>query len=283
MNKTNVQVYKKCQKELYEYFKANKDEKIIISDLLEEYCNFFKKKKNQLKIYRYSPVDYYNIRNIETNTLFLSEAGKLNDIYEGLPRENLSDIGYEKINKIRDIAYVKSFSATWDDSSMWAYYGDAHTGMCVGYDLKLISDNDPILGHIFPVVYLEDRFVNAKIEDLIEENECLNAKKDDSNGEYDYCLQEIRSLFLSKGQSWEHEREWRIIYTKPELMKENSGGQVIVFPYISEIYVGFRIEDSKRKHISEIVRKHNENGENKIKLYQMMLSDKTYKPEAKRV
>ena len=36
------------------------------------------------RLFRFSNVDYYNIRGLETQSLFLSPIGTMNDVFEGL-------------------------------------------------------------------------------------------------------------------------------------------------------------------------------------------------------
>lgn len=112
--------------------------------------------KNEIPaLFRYSPADYYNIRGLETESLFLSHVGGLNDIFEGISC-TVDDSALKQIDDMSDIAFIKSFSEDKNNLLMWAHYASNYSGMCVEYDFSKLSDE--ILYHLFPVYYSERRF-----------------------------------------------------------------------------------------------------------------------------
>ena len=92
-------------------------------------------KKSIPTLFRYSAADYYNIRGLETQNLFLSPLGNMNDVFEGLSCEINDDV-IDGIEDIRDIAFLKSFSEEKSSLLMWAHYADNYSGMCVEYDFS---------------------------------------------------------------------------------------------------------------------------------------------------
>ena len=107
---------------------------------LHKYSDWLIDHKEQLPyLYRYSKADYYNIHSLETKTLSLSPIGEMNDIFEGLAYEiNPENIGAEK--RLKDIAYIKSFSEKHDDLRMWGIYADNYSGMCVKYNIRKLNE-----------------------------------------------------------------------------------------------------------------------------------------------
>ena len=135
-----------------------------------------KQKSNLPKLFRYSPADYYNIRSLETETLFLSPIGNMNDIFEGLSCR-IDDNVINQIEKMQDIAYLKSFSENKNHLLMWAHYANNYTGMCVEYDLSNLSEE--VLYHLYPIHYSKIRFPNKDLSKVIEEHSDLKRMNED--------------------------------------------------------------------------------------------------------
>lgn len=241
-------------------------------------------------LFRYSDADYYNIRNIETETLMLSNIGNMNDIFEGL--SGIVDI--ETINNLQgleDIAFIKSFSENANDFLMWSHYGNDFKGICVEYDFS--SLNDSLLYHLFPVIYSRERYPMHTFGNSI--NELYEIKKANREGYYPdlyESLLDIMALFLKKSNCWEYENEWRIIATYPQIHNDVSdfsdmskineadvlyqlkGRRINIKGCIKRIYLGPRISCEKREHIKEIATRLGLN-----ELYQLNLSRTKYEFE----
>ncbi|MSR92530.1 DUF2971 domain-containing protein [Inconstantimicrobium porci] len=83
--------------------------------------------------------------------------------------------------------YIASLSDRNDLPSMWAYYGNNNSGICIAYDIiSLIS-----LNQVFPVIYTEDTPVFH------------NKDKDD--------FKDILRILTSKPKDFYLENEWRIV------------------------------------------------------------------------
>ena len=104
------------------------------------------KSMSSMKLYRYMPFNYNNIRSIEKGAIYLSEIGKMNDVFEGLTL--VHDSQTIDFKDLHDLVYLKSFSEEKDNLLMWSHYGDNHKGLCIEYDLKHIlnqQDNEKII------------------------------------------------------------------------------------------------------------------------------------------
>lgn len=231
------------------------------------------------KLYRYVPPTYFNIRNIETQTIHLSSNGNMNDIYEGLPSA-VSQLPNRKLQELGDLAMMTCMAERNDNMLMWSHYADKHNGICIEYDLKRLK-NDPfkILDHLFPIVYSQRRMIKRDIDSLISSNYALK-KAISEKYEYDgdESLDDILPLFLTKGKDWEYENEWRIIYTKKQMYdidayKLYEGN--LKFECISAIYLGYRIHPEIKKNIIEICQRIGKPGK-EVPVFQANLDNDMY-------
>ncbi len=252
-------MYEKLRKELLDVFEYWENE-VQCEDVMG-FSNYTLKdlimKMDSFKLYRYTPSDYYGIRNIETQRIYLSNNGVMNDVFEGLPRI-LDNLSYQKVKTLYDLVKMKCFSETKDNVLMWSHYADSSKGICVEYDFSYLKrDELNILGHLFPVLYTEERGIDKDIREIIESHKSLNeAIFQDAVYEEDDNYNNILPLFLAKGKAWEYEKEWRILYTKQQLYENNMlGNSNIDLKCISAVYLGYRIDDEKREHIVEICKR----------------------------
>ena len=237
------------------------------------------------KLYRYSPADYYNIRNFETGRLRLTCNGELNDIYEGLPVFDIEGEDKEKLQELKDCAYIKCFSEDYRSNLMWAHYADNHKGICVEYDLSLLDWKNDIWRHIFPVLYENDRPFSAEaVLKICDSQNWLNF--DIFQNAYPSeasILNDALIMYLFKGTEWEREKEWRIIYSKYQLYCNSGNGVIdnmIAFDCATAIYLGQRIDPEVRSNIAEIVNRinnqRNTSHKPRIKIYDITPDDRTY-------
>lgn len=260
---------------------------------------------DSMKLYRFMPFNYNNLRSIEKNNLYLSEIGKMNDVFEGLTLAHPS----QEINfkDLYDLVYLKSFSEKKESLLMWSHYGDNHKGLCVEYDLKHLTNqvggqntNHDILWHLFPVVYLENRiddksafeklkYASKSIEDY--KHDLKNKNFHDDN----IWHEDIKSLFLMKSEEWEYEKEWRIAVTFSQInecadeiddkkaLLYNVNGRIVDFDCITSIYCGANLESDKIDHVKEIVSRLNNEKDYKISVFKNILKSDEYKLDARKI
>lgn len=260
-------------------------------ELIDVSNQLIAQKKHIPPLFRFSNVDYYNIRGLETQSLFLSPIGTMNDVFEGLSCE-ITDKVIDGLDKISNLAYIKSFSEDRDNLLMWAHYAANYSGMCVEYDFSGL-DNE-LLYHLFPVVYSNDRNTSANLEAAIKEITKLKRENETDNSiaaEDYYYIKDILCLFLSKSSVWEYEKEWRIIATYPQIFNEAEdmndeecetlykiySQKISVKNCIKAVYLGPKMKEEFREHIKEIC-KDKLNG---VRLYSSRLSATEYKLEYK--
>lgn len=204
----------------------------------------------------------------------------MNDVYEGIPGSQ-EELSYYKMKKLSDLASMTCLTETNSNTLMWSHYANNHEGFCVEYDLKKLQD-DPfdIRKHIFPVIYGDTRPINRNIHSLIESH-CLLKKAIDECSVYDgnEVLDDILPMFLTKGNAWEYEQEWRIIFTKKQMYNVNeeilySGN--LPFPCVTAVYLGYRIDPEIKANLVEISDRISSTANRKIQVYQAKLDATGY-------
>ncbi len=232
------------------------------------------------KLFRYMPTTYYGIRNFEKQIIHLSQNGVMNDVYEGIPNSQ-EDLSYFKIKKLGDLASMTCLTETNNNTLMWSHYANNHEGICVEYDLKLLQ-TDPfgICKHLFPIIYGDARPVNRNIHSLIDSHGALKKAIDDHYVyDGDEMLDDILPMFLTKGNEWSYEQEWRIIYTKKQMYDVDeeilySGN--LHFPCVTAVYLGYRINPEIKANLIEIADRISTAEKRKIQVYQAKLENTGY-------
>lgn len=266
------------------------EKKYLLDSSLCEFAenSYFKNKNNESlpKLYRYMPANYHTIRELETQKLFLSEIGSMNDVFEGLSCEINDDV-IKNIEELHDMAYIKSFTENEHDLMMWGQYADNYSGMCISYDLNEMKSE--YLYHLFPIYYSNIRFVKANLEYTYKE--LLRMKRDikdqNSPSESDF-LKDIMGLCLTKSLCWKSEKEWRLVFTYPQIhstpdtMDDDEckklydiDQQLIDFPYSKKVFLGPKMKYDIKCHLSEICNRL------KIPVFETYLSPATYSLEEK--
>lgn len=249
-----------------ELFMTSRNDTIYDFELLDFSKSVVLKYKEKIpRLFRYSSADYYNIRALETQSLFLSPLGNMNDVFEGLSCE-INDEVIDGIEDIRDIAFLKSFSEEKSNLLMWAHYADNYSGMCVEYDFSKLSET--LLFHLYPVYYSLKRSTSRFLERAIIEHKDLKRMNEENCYPND-CefLKDIMSLFLSKSMSWAYEKEWRLLFTYPQIYNEAqdvddelevfyriASQQISVASCVKAVYLGSKMKRSIKEHIKEICR-----------------------------
>lgn len=233
----------------------------------------------EFPLYRYMPANYFNVRNIETQTIHLSPNGCLNDVYEGLPSVD-NPGNYYKLAKLNELAYMTCLTEDKDNMLMWSHYADGHQGICVEYDLKRLNE-DPygIIDHLFPVIYRDNRVIHRDIDSLLNSyNDLIKAICGHYVHDGDEELDDLLPLFLTKSTVWQYENEWRIIYTRKNMHDADDDvlySYNLHFPCMKNIYLGYRIHPEIKKNIIEICDRLSQKGQ-QVMVYQAKLENESY-------
>lgn len=236
------------------------------------------------KLYRYRKINDDSISELNTDTIWLSNANNFNDPYDSFIGKNFRDKLHEEYldemyqrcsylfkwrdrvpskpeflmesnnhpdtkelsTNIRSKFLISCLSERNDSILMWSHYADSHKGFCLEYDFKNLPLNHDIRTKLYPVIY-SNHIANPKVKDKIQ-------------------------IFFSKSIEWNYEKEWRIIKEN----KNNKNGENYSVPSPKAIYLGSKVDKSsqKVKKIIELAHKKN------IIVYQMQIDCNEYKLNA---
>ena len=210
----------KARKEIIELYNeyGSTDEIIDISDF-----------EVPTKLFRYSSINEYLIKDLENNSLSATSPTEFNDLYDStMHLDNVSDyrrrfkelndgskkLGMDEvISKEMETILIKQaeeldehsltyltkdfkiicLSSASDDIKMWSHYSNKNKGISVAYDFNKCTTS--LKKFIYPVIYI------TKPIDVTELCEVKNQ----------LMLAALISV-ISKFKDWEHEREWRIVF-----------------------------------------------------------------------
>jgi len=157
-------------------------------------------------------------------------AGSKNPALVAMKKELLT----QRLKDILGGTSLKCFSETPTNLQQWAYYGDAHQGMCVGFSFPE------------PVIYLgadgrptKAELANVEYKDAYPE---VDADGDFRNSGW------LRVAVFTKHQGWSHEREWRMARHIP------NGWQDLPPKCVRQVIVGFRMVSEQRDRLVAFVR-----------------------------
>ena len=199
-----------------------------------------------------SEKDEKKFLSLQREEIWFAQKDLLNDPYEYkgilLDRKKLSEAGYspDVIEKYQTLFDFSDYGITCLSSNnmdylpMWAYYTNNHKGFCVEYE---VIKKDCI----HEVLYEPERI---KVASLIIE--CIKAIRTGQKKKADlYVKIFLQNLFI-KAKSWEHEKEYRIVYS----IDENSNGRNVPVYKLgmrtSRIVAGINCSEDNKKKLNEI-------------------------------
>jgi hypothetical protein len=147
------------------------------------------------------------------------------------------DAATEFLNQVRATTKICSFSETNDNLLMWSHYAQNHQGFCMEYDLEPLEADHPMRKNLFPVIYSPD---------LYDMTPFMRGLVDPERKNFNPSVQLLG--FLSKGDVWTYEREWRSISFKDRPMDDYN----LPVPKPSRIFLGSKMEAGRAKELAEI-------------------------------
>ena len=257
------------------------------SDICEFYNHFDQEFSEEFSLFRYRPADYMNIISLTNQTLFLSPNGRMNDVFEGIPKSTPFEKYVKHKKKLDDLVIMACFSENNNDPVMWGNYADSFQGMCVEYDItKLFNSRNEHRKHIFPVIYENRRPFEHDIDDIARDmvEICHNIEHNEvHDGD---SLLNILPLFLTKSKNWAYEREWRLIYTKYQQYNaddENLYKGMIDFPFVKAVYLGVRMDPRIKADIFKRINDLNKESNTQITVYDSKFKEDGYELDFSRM
>lgn len=213
---------------------------------------------------RYSAKKARKIMVAETrklNPINQREIQKVYDSFESAEfeqkmQEAVQNILLKIVNALRDKNLVCCLTQRKDNQKMWEEYADKYAGFVIEYDLSAAlqkSDVEKVLARTFPVSYYK-RMPTVPLLPFIEQS----FYRDLYNRNVDVldASKKLLKQLLIKKYEYSNEEEWRIL----------SSEQKILFPAISAIYMGYKINDADASRLLQIC------GRKKIPIYKQQFN-----------
>ena len=164
------------------------------------------------------------INDIVMESVYLSSADTLNDVFEGAVYSTIShaDNDTEEIKRIQKEMYLKSFSCAKNKNLMWSHYGDGHKGICIGYDFYVILKKMSV--PLYPVQYSNTRFSSKSTANVASHP----------------------LLYLRKSKCWSYEKEFRCTTAS------NAAGLPFIDAKPKEIFIGMHCNPNHAMRLKEI-------------------------------
>ena len=151
--------------------------------------------------------------------------------FENDKPDNL-ELSNEKISEIlrqdcKVLCFTKDSSKLttfgYENSSMWAHYGDRHKGLCLLLDMpKFIEENKE---KINPKLFKSIKYKTYNSNTFHKQMKRINYTEKNKLGEEKYLKEKFRKkhidyLYFTKSKEWEHENEIRLIHFSSDKKNE---------------------------------------------------------------
>lgn len=206
---------------------------------------------DKTRLYYYMKAEYLEPF-LKTRELKLTNLADTNDPFEFFPTLDFSDA---MVNMPGDYAHmlhvidyfsrdmpmlVMCLSRLITSPQMWGNYADSHKGVCLAFDLPMreIGLIDKLLCGT-----LENGIQFAKVR-YSKERLALKIEELGLDGKNKIDLQKLWKAIVYKGDCWEHEQEYRLIFylekKKQYTQREGLFFTNALFRYLSGIILGVR-------------------------------------------
>lgn len=269
--------------------KGNPIMPMIDKDICNRLCKLISEFSPQ-NLYRYRNGSEWDLDNLINGDLWVSALRELNDPFENMIYFNFQSIAIDSIqsnkeimdlmdkhvvdnkdpiylkyiedikscgeklkkelNIKRDRIFMACFSECKSSLLMWAHYANAHKGYCIGYKFNDIFDLYGI--NILPVTYTKDFLTIDNLETFKDHHETF-----------------IKAC-KTKSLEWSYEKEWRLL-GRYKINDPYEKGLTMKMPNPICIYMGVNIDNNLKSKLVNICK------EKKIELYQMRISEKSYR------
>ncbi len=196
---------------------------------------------------------------LENQQAWFSSVKVLNDPYEFrcmyIDEPRLKGNGYDEyiISKFKELLndQIKQWgvlslsAASLDCLPMWAYYTNNFSGFCIEYEVERPDA-------IFAVSYEPKRIPIATIiANLYNEFSKMTRRSVETNSEVEFYLTVLRYQLHSKHKSWNHEKEFRILFPLLKGTGKNVDIQSVGLK-TSRIIAGLNCSDDNKEKLNTI-------------------------------
>lgn len=241
-------------------------------EYIKERKNIFDQPEDRYRIkfipqllYKYwsfeSPYNNENIEKLLNGKIWMPASKTLNDPFEF---QIITDMLTEEEamafrTDILSRNTILSLCDSYKNNLMWSHYGNAHTGLCIEFEVNYNN-------LIFPVTYCKNQ-----IDETNSIRKWLKIKKDfvkkeiaDRTIDELYLLANINKVMLYKSYDWHYEHEYRIIarnFSSGACEKITSGyweSLNAINIRVNRIILGFNCTIQNKAKIIDIINKFNE-------------------------
>ena len=219
-----------------------------------------------MKGYKYRGIEKDFERDLRTllrNQIFAPSFIKLNDPFEGLYNEEITQLAnllektfkvdssevvenLEKIKDFKNTLGIYSLSMTFSDELMWAHYANSHKGFCLEYETTKLKD-----------IYLAPQMVTELEVDYNSKPQTLTYLDINENNKI------FKKLFATKSLKWIYEKEIRLIFDSFELKDYHPSA-------LTGIYFGTRFPSKKKQQLINSLTNRD------IRFYEMYREENSY-------
>lgn len=222
------------------------------------------KRNGKVLLYRFFSYNENSLGPLIREALFFNSPEAFNDPFDcnlrlitpseyGVDLEQNQQRLIEKCKKFARSRGIACFTPHWDNTLMWAHYGEKFEGFCLGYEF------------IYPF-YQHIEFVDNKVKPFIVYNgidycltqfsldEVIYAPKDEFPKTSEFYLEdpeiELEELILRyKAKDWNYEHECRLSFIDGKGIHPVPGK-------LKEVYFGLRMNTEKKRVLHTILGKY---------------------------
>ena len=190
-----------------------------------------------------------------------SEYEEIREMTQLTPEQNLmiTNLSKKAINLLRHIGQlprktvsVASFTTDKDNRNMWENYAENYSGFCVEYNFNpenLVADSKNAwdILHLLPITYCVKRPV-FNHHNVIQRIVMHDTSQGFTPIDLDEYLRQGYQAITTKLLDYRSEKEWRMV------MPDKYQG-LYPFPYVSAIYLGKNMPDSKIEKLIDVGKK----------------------------
>lgn len=140
---------------------------------------------------------------------------------------------YEVVREIQSHIYstlICCLSTEANNTLMWSYYAESHTGFCIEYDAQILLNDLDIFHHDF-VTY------DNKVPDFGEA--ITSTPEKEANV---FC----NKVLTQKSPDWAHEKEYRLILGKSGSQSLTASGEEVSKEAVKAIYFGLNASEENK-------------------------------------
>lgn len=137
-------------------------------------------------------------------------------------------------------ARVLCVTSEHDNHAMWGNYAEYHTGCVFGFR-HIVERSTPLLAATRVSYSTERPIVGSGLDFLLYGNTPELRQRT------------LHAIFYTKDQSWEYEREWRVITWRPNEVEKQDGCYLFYSEELESVTLGARATNITEEHVRQLL------------------------------